>query len=68
MSGVKEIMKEYFEKAEARGVAIGEARGVEKNAIANIRSLMETTHWSAKQAMDALKIPVGQQAQYASQL
>ena len=57
---------------EARGVAIGEARGVaigvEKNAIANIRSLMETTHWSAKQAMDALKIPAGQQAQYASQL
>ena len=73
---LKEIMKEDFEKAEARGVAIGEARGVaigeargvEKNAIDNIKSLMETTNWSAQQAMDALKIPASKQSLYASRL
>jgi hypothetical protein len=77
---LKEIMKDDFEKAEARGeargvaigeargVAIGEARGVEKNAIDNIKSLMETTNWSAQQAMDALKIPASKQSLYASRL
>ena len=57
---LKEIMKEDFEKAEARGV--------EKNAIDNIKSLMETTNWSAQQAMDALKIPASKQSLYASRL
>ena len=65
---LQEIMKEDFEKAEARGVAIGEARGVEKTAIDNIKSLMETTNWSAQQAMDALKIPASKQSLYASRL
>ena len=30
----------------------------------NIRSLMETTKWSAKQAMDALKVPADEQKKY----
>ena len=32
----------------------------------NIRSLMETTAWNAKQAMDALKIPADKQQEYIS--
>lgn len=32
--------------------------------IENIRNLMETTKWSAQQAMDALKIPPDEQSQY----
>ncbi len=30
----------------------------------NIRSLMETMKWTAKEAMDALKVPEEKQAEY----
>lgn len=34
--------------------------------IRNIRSLMETMKWTAKQAMDALKVPIDKQKEYAA--
>ena len=34
----------------------------------NIKNLMESTKWSAIEAMNALKIPTDQQAIYAAQL
>lgn len=39
--------------------AEGKAEGEEKNRLENIRSLMETMGFTAKQAMDALRIPLG---------
>ena len=53
---LREIMKEEFEKTE------------ERTSLDYIRNLMETTNWSAKKAMDALKIPASLQAEYASKL
>ena len=42
--------------------------GKEEERIESIRSLMETMKWTAKQAMDALKIPVAEQKKYAAQV
>ena len=42
--------------------------GAEQKQVENIRSLMETMKWTAKQAMDALKIPAAEQKKYATQV
>ena len=54
----------------AMKVRMEEARedGVVQTTLASIRNLMETVHWTAQQAMDALKIPPSEQEKYASQL
>ena len=44
------------------------AEGQEQERITSIRNLMETLHFTAQQAMDALKIPVAEQARYAALL
>ncbi len=44
------------------------AAGVEETKINSIRALMETMKWTAKQAMDALKIPAAEQKKYAAQV
>ena len=36
-----------------------------KSKLEDIRSLMETTKWTAQQAMDALKVPADKQKEYA---
>ncbi len=36
--------------------------------VTNIRNLMETSGWSARQTMDALKIPADEQEKYAKQI
>ena len=36
--------------------------------LAAIKNLMETTRWSAVEAMNAMKIPASQQSIYAAQL
>ena len=46
--------------------ATREARADER--LVTIKSLMETTKWSAEEAMNAMKIPLDQQAIYAAQL
>lgn len=48
--------------------ATGFEKGVENTMLANIRSLMETLKMSAKQAMDALKIPETDQKKYEEKL
>ena len=45
-----------------------ENKGAEEKQVENIRSLMETMKLTAKQAMDALKIPAAEQAKYAAQV
>ncbi len=44
----------------------GKREGAESKQVEDIRSLMETMKWTAKQAMDALKIPVAEQEKYAA--
>ncbi|MBR5908905.1 MAG: hypothetical protein IKZ66_02900 [Schwartzia sp.] len=46
--------------------AKNEAKDSER--VNSIRSLMETLGLTAKQAMDALKIPAAEQAKYAAQV
>lgn len=49
--------------------ATKEAKNTAKEtALANIRSLMENTKWSAEKAMTALNIPVAEHAEYAARL
>ena len=55
-------MKIQEERDEAR------AEGKESAILASIRNLMETLNFTAQQAMDALKIPVTEQAKYAALL
>ena len=47
---------------------IGRAEGIEKGILTSITSLMETMKWSAKQAMDALRIPEQEQEKYRDML
>ena len=57
-------MCEVLDRVEARG----EARGEEKERLANIRSLMSNLKLDAKQAMDALNIPQSEQKKYEAKL
>jgi hypothetical protein len=57
---LREIMKEDFEEVANKTE--------ERTSLDYIRNLMESTNWSAKKAMDALKIPAPLQAEYASKL
>ena len=50
------------------GFADGESKGWDSAMVSNIRNLMETSGWDARQTMDALKIPVNEQEKYAKQL
>ena len=58
------IIAEYFKDEIAEAAQKAAVESKEKNLIENIRSLMETTKWTAKQAMDALKIPANEQEKY----
>lgn len=42
--------------------------GVEKTLLESIKNLMDTTKWSAEQAMEALKIPESEQKKYLKRL
>ncbi|WP_029545083.1 Rpn family recombination-promoting nuclease/putative transposase [Selenomonas sp. AB3002] len=46
----------------------GYAEGQDSERLNSIRNLMESLHWTAQQAMDALKIPASEQSKYAAQL
>ena len=45
-----------------------EAKGRDTTMVSNIRNLMETSGWDARQTMDALKIPANEQEKYAKQI
>ena len=61
-------MQEMLDKSHADGVALGIGRGEERSLTASIRSLMETLHLTAEQAMDALRVPQKDRAKYAALL
>ncbi|MBQ7479069.1 MAG: nuclease [Selenomonadaceae bacterium] len=46
----------------------GRNEGIDLTIVKSIRNLMETVGWTAQQAMDALKIPMAEQARYAALL
>ena len=48
--------------------ANGESKGWDSAMVSNIKNLMETSGWDARQTMDALKIPANEQEKYSKQL
>ena len=61
---IAEVFKDEIDEVAAMATEKGVAKGKEKTLIENIRSLMETLNLTAKQAMDALKIPANEQEKY----
>ena len=43
-------------------------RGIDQNRVDSIKNIMETLKLTAQQAMDALKIPKGEQGKYMARL
>ena len=46
----------------------GVEKGVKKNTLSSIKSLMETVGWTPEQAMAALKVPEGERQTYRNLL
>ena len=61
----QETATKNFMASVAREARVDERKNVN---LATIKNLMETTKWSALEAMSAMKIPADQQAMYAAQL
>lgn len=51
-----------------RGIERGVERGIETNTLQSIKSLMETLHLTAEQAMEALKVPKESREKYIEML
>ena len=69
---MKVRMEEAREDGLAQGLAEGRAEGHQQGlthaTLTSIRNLMDTVHWTAQQAMDALKIPSNEQSKYLAKL
>ena len=65
-------MCEVLDRIEARGEAIGEARGKalgwENALLVSVKNLMKSTKWTAEQAMEALGIPAAEQKELKAKL
>ncbi len=61
-------LEDAREEGERKGRAEGERKGRAEEQMASIRNLMETLQLTARQAMDALKIPEEKQKRYIEQL
>ena len=53
-----------LEAAREDGYDEGEARGEARERLKSIKALMETMQWTARQAMDALRISAAEQEKY----
>ena len=60
--------KEGEKEGRREGRKKGESIGLKKGQVNAIRAIMDSMHLSVQQAMDALKIPAEEQAQYSSML
>ena len=66
MGGLMEpLLKIAAEQAAEKAATEATAKAEKRTLLDNIRNLMETTKWTAQQAMDALKIPADKQKEYA---
>ena len=63
-----EVLDRAEARGEERGIAIGEAKGIEQTRLENIKNVMEGLKFTAQQAMNLLKIPVEEQSKYLSML
>ena len=63
-----EQMELFKEDGRKEGRAEGRKEMSEEKDLSGIRNLMETLKLTAKQAMDALKIPDDKQAKYTSMI
>ena len=61
-------LERYREYGLEEGREEGRAEGILENTLANIRSLMKTTNWTAKQAMQALQIPAEEYDKYLAMI
>ena len=61
-------MSSLLDRIEERGRQEGFREGADQNRLENIRSLMETMKLTAKQAMEALRIPEAEQPKYIARL
>ena len=66
--GRQKGLDEGHREGRREGRQEGFREGADQNRLENIRSIMETMKLTAKQAMDALKIPEADQLKYISRL
>lgn len=66
--GKPKDMCEVLDRVEKRGEEKGRRDGVDQTRLESIKNVMESFKVTAKQAMDALKIPLSEQAKYAAKL
>ena len=66
--GKPQNMSSLLDRIEERGRKEGFREGADQNRLENIRSLMESMKLTAKQAMEALKIPESEQSKYIARL
>ena len=57
-------MCDYSKMVEDKGIAKGVVEGI----LSSIKNLMETSNMTAKQAMNALKVPESDRAMYTAKL
>jgi len=67
-----ELLDKYENRGIAKGLSQGISQGITRGIMQgkeeSIRNLMETMKWTAEQAMEALKIPVGERDTYLARL
>ena len=63
---VRKATKKAAAEAAAVALETGKNEGKETERLSSIRNIMETLHFTAQQAMDALKIPQEEQSKYAA--
>ena len=66
------IVEEYTAKRYAEGIQLGERKGIrkgeQKTLLNSIKTLMQTMHFSATEAMDALRVDEAKRSQYMALL
>lgn len=67
-NGINQARNDGYTSGRNDGYADGESKGWDSAMVSNIKNLMETSGWDARQTMDALKIPSNEQKKYAKQL
>ena len=65
---IEQIKETAMAEGEKKGFDRGDKHGEEKGILNSIRNLMESMSWTAQAAMDALKIPEADRADYLAKL
>ena len=67
-NGINQARNDGYTNGRNDGYADGRNDGRDSTMVSNIKNLMETSGWDARQTMNALKIPANEQEKYAKQL